>query len=693
MEPSMLNAQGLNINEATSGPSASNANEPVLEPNPENEGDPTMDQGSLTGDAPDLTRELSWSSDDNAITDPDYLDSYELSLDHLEEYFNSDLVRNAIPRLRSFIKPPPYVQSPPKPRPSASHQKYWYLVPGDPSPLINVREFLDSFIQKTAQEDNMWAQDIETNFLSPEEEERIAKNCSVEEVFKISHQFFADPTIFSLLRKYRSGDYEDEMPLELSATITSNESSKRVRLEENLTSKEKSKNQDTASYNDINLCSYATTTIVNGDTSINGDSTISIDQDCPKIRRAELAVESSRDNSPDENFNSKNSATFTPLPSDSSSTSQPTPLTLDPNDSNLDNVSESFIRGGLHRTSTSVSSMPSGPSSPLELHSYESLSCPSSPCETVASHRSSPQSPEEESEREPEPSAMHKRFWEMAKKLDNSCLASLKQVNRVNAPAKKRQEMNYVAAELPKLEEETATPIEQPMVVLSVAFYDQHKPAHRMQEFLVLGNQTLGELRDAFYCKQDFQTYDVAELDNPITNLNTTTKKLSSSYFFIENTFYNDKRHPAALDYSKIIINWANENDRVSHARLAQYESKVMDQTTFLELTIQLNKPYIFCHQGDCQHAVIFRDLRLLQLGYDWLDLKKYPRAIFRNRIQRNKCRMCSQRPADLVTLDDVLAGETPFYYCRPCFELFHYAEDGNLLFGNFKVYPYIHEN
>ena len=80
-----------------------------------------------------------------------------------------------------------------------------------------------------------------------------------------------------------------------------------------------------------------------------------------------------------------------------------------------------------------------------------------------------------------------------------------------------------------------------------------------MQEIQVLGNQNLSTLRDAICCYSDFSP----RADNPpeldlykhthliIDRINSRTCKMSSSYFFIEDVFYNDSRSPKAVDYSE----------------------------------------------------------------------------------------------------------------------------------------------
>lgn len=88
-------------------------------------------------------------------------------------------------------------------------------------------------------------------------------------------------------------------------------------------------------------------------------------------------------------------------------------------------------------------------------------------------------------------------------------------------------------------EDREAEPLDPKEIVLSVAIYDTKGKAIKSQEYFVLGSQPLTALRDRLYCLNDHI------LDGPSTK---------SSYFFIENTFYNDTRYPNAMDYSQCVI-------------------------------------------------------------------------------------------------------------------------------------------
>ena len=48
-----------------------------------------------------------------------------------------------------------------------------------------------------------------------------------------------------------------------------------------------------------------------------------------------------------------------------------------------------------------------------------------------------------------------------------------------------------------------------------------------------------------------------------------------------------------------------------SNTKLPKIMTKTsMNTTKFEDLTIQLGKPYVFVHQGDCEHEITFVDAR-----------------------------------------------------------------------------------
>ncbi|KAF9283925.1 small nuclear RNA activating complex, polypeptide 3 [Mortierella alpina] len=149
----------------------------------------------------------------------------------------------------------------------------------------------------------------------------------------------------------------------------------------------------------------------------------------------------------------------------------------------------------------------------------------------------------------------------------------------------------------------------------------------------------------------------------------------------------------ASQDYGQVIIDWvANNPQRKLDPDFANLRKKHMHDTLIQDLSIRINHPYLLVHQGDCEHLLIFRDLRLFSHRYDDLNRLSYPKPVFKSKQIRHRCRMCNTNPAFYITIDDRLAGETPSYFCEECYDVFHYDEDGNILYDDFKVFLYAHD-
>jgi len=56
----------------------------------------------------------------------------------------------------------------------------------------------------------------------------------------------------------------------------------------------------------------------------------------------------------------------------------------------------------------------------------------------------------------------------------------------------------------------------------------------------------------------------------------------------------------------RVIIEWSKDPNR----GIGPFHSKRMETAHFIDLTARLGQPYVFIHQGDCEHIVIFSDIR-----------------------------------------------------------------------------------
>ncbi|KAL3696548.1 hypothetical protein R1sor_010624 [Riccia sorocarpa] len=239
-------------------------------------------------------------------------------------------------------------------------------------------------------------------------------------------------------------------------------------------------------------------------------------------------------------------------------------------------------------------------------------------------------------------------------------------------------------------------------VLLTVEIYDCVKRHLKAQEFVVIGSQPLTALKDRIYCLTD----TVAEKANT---------DLPSSYFFIEDVFYNDMRHPKAIDYSLPIRKWVREQTEVidkwkslggvdlkkrrwlglpscpRSSKPPKFFSAKMEDVRFADLECRIGAQFLYCHQGDCKHTIIIRDMRLAH-PEDVQNAAAYPVLRYVHKLRHRKCSICCIYQAKKVTVGDKLAPESPCFFCENCYYLLHYSSDGTLLYNDFQVHDYYHE-
>ncbi|CAH3195011.1 unnamed protein product, partial [Porites evermanni] len=203
-----------------------------------------------------------------------------------------------------------------------------------------------------------------------------------------------------------------------------------------------------------------------------------------------------------------------------------------------------------------------------------------------------------------------------------------------------KKEVNYIVKEVAPTKEPLAfQEVKTDEVILSVAIYHPRKQ-NKVQEFLVLGSQCLTELRDKIFCTADGMILGDHSENPDALSQPTAKENFKSGFFFIEGVFYNDRRDPLSRDYSKVIRDWAKDPQRRKCPGLGLFTSKRMEDMVFEDLKIRLGYPYLYCHQGNCEHLIIFTDLRLLDVD-DERNRNEYPLQVFKHRGKRLRCRVC----------------------------------------------------
>ncbi|KAL2475804.1 snRNA-activating protein complex subunit [Abeliophyllum distichum] len=198
-----------------------------------------------------------------------------------------------------------------------------------------------------------------------------------------------------------------------------------------------------------------------------------------------------------------------------------------------------------------------------------------------------------------------------------------------------------------------------PEVVLCFEVYHNRRTWSKTQEFLVLGRQFLTEVRDKIYCLTDEIMKKAGQHD-------------PSGYFLIEDVFCNDMRELSAIDYSKPILDWLeNSKDDAlekweciiagelqqkqkallgsEKAQLPVFKAVHMHKTRFCDLRFRLGAGYLYCHQGDCKHLIVIRDMRLIQ-PEDVQNRAAYPLVTFQSKLRYRKCSACKIYRAEKVT-------------------------------------------
>ncbi|PIO31532.1 hypothetical protein AB205_0055050 [Aquarana catesbeiana] len=117
-------------------------------------------------------------------------------------------------------------------------------------------------------------------------------------------------------------------------------------------------------------------------------------------------------------------------------------------------------------------------------------------------------------------------------------------------------------------------------------------------------------------------------------------------FFSLEFSFINSSLK--FVWFFRTIVEWAESRDR----GYGKFQVAKMEDYTFNDLNIKIGFPYLYSHQGDCEHIVTITDIR-------W------------------------------VTKSDSFAPDDPCFFCDVCFKMLHYDSEGNKL-GDFLAYAYV---
>jgi snRNA-activating protein complex subunit 3 len=238
-------------------------------------------------------------------------------------------------------------------------------------------------------------------------------------------------------------------------------------------------------------------------------------------------------------------------------------------------------------------------------------------------------------------------------------------------------------------------------LLLVVQLWPQPKKGEKLKletEILFKSDQCLTELRDRLKCQRDFANpMDLS--DNPEQQFERVFRGdlFKSSMFLIENTFYNDLRDPNNRDLSEPIIRWASDevtvvdedNRYVKVSRgIGPFDRAQMEKTIFEDLIIRLGYPYLYLHQGNCEHLFCISDIKYAQDNRRLRGVK-FPFVVAPacgRKEDTLKCYMCKIGPPHWYTRDNARLPVDPFFFCENCFKSFNYDKSKKKI-GNFRAY------
>lgn len=127
-----------------------------------------------------------------------------------------------------------------------------------------------------------------------------------------------------------------------------------------------------------------------------------------------------------------------------------------------------------------------------------------------------------------------------------------------------------------------------------------------MNELICLSTLTLSQIRDFIECISDEQI--LGEYSQNPDDIKTNGQRAgdvnTAACFIIESIIYDDLRRTNIRLSDKII-----EQTNTTYT-----QGTTMEMTSLNDLkTIQLGKPYIYLHQTNCEHVIVFSELKLLE--------------------------------------------------------------------------------
>jgi hypothetical protein len=245
-------------------------------------------------------------------------------------------------------------------------------------------------------------------------------------------------------------------------------------------------------------------------------------------------------------------------------------------------------------------------------------------------------------------------------------------------------------------------------LVYEFAIYHPSKNC-KTQQLSITGNSYFHELKDKIYCVLD-----------EISSNN------QSSFFFVENCFYNDLRTESNKSLSSKIseskirklninsfkydTNSNEENNKIQSKESSKYDYKKefyisranklseiyeefsMGDYKINEIAFRIGYPYLYRHIDFCDHMIMLIDIRL-QDRYDKFN-DQTTLTTYQRKLKRRLCDTCLFYYAKFISINDPLGGNTNrvLFLCDFCLKKLHDKEFKENNVRGLKLIPYYHD-
>ncbi|THH21344.1 hypothetical protein EW146_g204 [Bondarzewia mesenterica] len=184
-----------------------------------------------------------------------------------------------------------------------------------------------------------------------------------------------------------------------------------------------------------------------------------------------------------------------------------------------------------------------------------------------------------------------------------------------------------------------------------------HNFITRFSQHALLSSQSLGDLYETIPCSSNEFPQECTE-DGRLTGYEAnaeTPPPSSGCVICIEGTAHGDGLNE--VDYADKLI------ARLSGKVTLMNGSKIHN-TPLSSLSLRLHEPYWLIHEGDCEHFIVFEQIRLLHPDDPPAG---YPLALQITPPLLSVCRACMKVPAVYSIVGDMRLGESPSVLCAPC--------------------------